>query len=71
MVRYARSHAFAYVSFFDGARAFFGFLSWSAQLEAASYETFTRKCDQLVAGNMRRLYVLGTGIALSDAIRTR
>jgi len=71
MVRYARSHAFAYVSFFDGARAFFGFLSWSARLEAAPYGTFTREYDQLVAGNMRRLYVSGTGLALSDAIRTR
>ncbi|HZM54637.1 MAG TPA: hypothetical protein VFC03_06375, partial [Acidimicrobiales bacterium] len=29
MVKYVRTQGFAYVSLFDGARAFFGYLTWS------------------------------------------
>jgi hypothetical protein len=71
MVRYSRSHGFAYIAFFDGARAFFGYLPWSASLEAATYQGFTQQYNALVGANMRSLTVSGTGLALAHALAAR
>jgi hypothetical protein len=68
MVNYARAQGFSYISFFDGSRAFFGYLPWSTQLEAASYEEFSREYNQVVAANMRGQVVSGSGLALHRAI---
>ena len=68
MVSYARSEGFAYVSFFDGARAFFGYLTWSPELQAAGYRSFSAQYNQLVAESMRTLTVSGTGLALHRAL---
>jgi hypothetical protein len=69
MVSYARSAGFAYVAFFDGARAFFGYLDWSPALEAASYSSFSAQYNQLVAANMVTRTVSGTGLALVQALK--
>ncbi len=68
MVSYVRSHGFSYVSFFDGSRAFFGYLPWSPELEAASYQVFSREYNQVVAANMMSETVSGSGLALHHAI---
>jgi hypothetical protein len=68
MVSYVRTREFDYVSFFDGARAFFGYLTWSPQLEASSYPAFSLEYNQLVAHNMRSLSVSRTGLELQRAI---
>jgi len=68
MVKYVRTQGFAYVSLFDGARAFFGYLTWSPQLEAASYPVFTLEYNQLVARNMRSRSVSRAGLELQRAI---
>lgn len=69
MATYVRAQGFAYVSFFDGARAFFGYLTWSPQLDAASYPVFTREYNQLVASNMRGLSVSSTGLEMQRVIK--
>jgi hypothetical protein len=71
MVRYSRSHGFAYVAFFDGARAFFGYLPWSASLETATYQGFSQQYNALVGSDMRSLTVSGTGLALVHALAAR
>jgi len=71
MVSYVRTREFDYVSFFDGARAFFGYLTWSPQLEASSYPAFSLEYNQLVAQNMRSLSVSRTGLELQRAISGR
>jgi hypothetical protein len=68
MVRYTRASGFAYMAFFDGARAFFGYLAWSPALEAASYQGFTQQYNELVGADMRSLTVSGTGLALIHAL---
>lgn len=68
MVSYVRAHGFKYVSFFDGARAFFGYLPWSSQLEAAAYQAFSQEYNQVVAANMKGLTVSGSGLALHHTI---
>jgi len=70
MVRYARAQGFRYVSFFDGARAFFAYLPWSPTLEAATYAQFTVQYNQLVAANMSSGTVSGTGQVFRGAVRT-
>jgi hypothetical protein len=69
MATYVRAQGFAYVSFFDGARAFFGYLTWSPQLDAASYPVFTREYNQLVASNMRGLSVSSTGLEMQRVVK--
>jgi len=68
MVNYVRANGFAYVSFFDGARAFFGYLTWSPALEAASYQQFSAEYNQLVATNMASRTITDPGEALVQAI---
>ncbi len=68
MVSYVRSQGFSYVAFFDGSRCFFGYLSWSPQLDAASYPAFSQEYNQLVAANLARPAVSGTGLSLQKAI---
>ena len=68
MVNYVRANGFAYVSFFDGARAFFGYLPWSPGLEAASYQQFSAEYNQLVATNMASRTITDPGEALVQAI---
>jgi len=69
MVRDARAQGFRYVSFFDGARAFFAYLPWSATLEEATYAQFSAQYDQLVAANMAAGTLSGTGQAFRAAVR--
>ena len=64
MARYVRSAGFSYVAFFDGARAFFGYLDWSPALEAASYQSFSAQYNAVVSQNMATLTVSGTGLAI-------
>jgi len=71
MIRYSRSQHFAYVAFFDGARAFFGYLPWSASLEGATYQEFSQQYNALVGADMRSLTVSGTGLALAHALAAR
>jgi hypothetical protein len=68
MVSYARAEGYRYVSFFDGARAFFGYLDFSTALADASYQAFTLEYNQLVGANMRTGTVSGTGEALEAAL---
>jgi hypothetical protein len=68
MVSYVRSQGFSYVAFFDGSRCFFGYLSWSPQLDAASYPAFSQEYNQLVAANLAGPAVSGTGLSLQKAI---
>ncbi len=68
MADYVRAQGFAYVSFFDGARAFFGYLTWSPALDAASYQSFSSQYNQLVGENMRSLTISGSGEALREAL---
>jgi hypothetical protein len=71
MVRYARATGFTYLAFFDGARAFFGYLTWSPALEAASYQAFTRQYNVMVGANMISRSVSGTGLSLLHAVAAR
>jgi hypothetical protein len=68
MVSYVRSQGFSYVAFFDGSRCFFGYLTWSSQLDAASYETFSQEYNQMVSANLAGPAVSGTGLSLQKAI---
>jgi len=61
MTEYAGQQGFAYLSFFDGARAFFGYLDWTPALDAASYAAFIQQYDELVGAHMRRNVWSGTG----------
>ncbi len=70
MVSYARSHGFAYVSLFDGARCFFGYLTWSPTLDSASYQEFSQQYNRLVSGNMSSRDISETGVALYNAIHS-
>jgi hypothetical protein len=69
MVRYARDNAFRYVSFYDGAWAFFAYLPWSEALETASYAQFSVQYDQTVAANMRAGNLSGTGQVFEQSLR--
>lgn len=69
MTTYARAQGFAFVSFFDGARAFFGYLTWSPALESESYQQTEQLYDQLVSANMRAGRISDTGVALVRAVR--
>jgi hypothetical protein len=55
MVNYVRSQGFSYVAFFDGSRCFFGYPTWSAQLQSASYQTFSQQYNQVVSAGYMRL----------------
>jgi len=68
MVDFVRSEGFAYVSFFDGARAFFGYLTWSPALAAATYQQFSVEYNRLVATNMASGTISQSGEALVRAI---
>ena len=68
MYSYVGSQGYSYVSFFDGARAFFGYLPWSPQLEAATYRSFTSTYNRLVAVNMRQSQYSGTGQTLAHLL---
>jgi len=70
MLEYVRTQGFAYVAFFDGARAFFGYLDWSPALEAATYQQFSMEYNRLVAADMASLTISRTGYALVQAIGT-
>ena len=70
MVTYARSHGFAYVSLFDGARCFFGYLTWSPTLDSASYQDFSEQYNHLVKVDMSSRDISETGVALYDAIHS-
>jgi hypothetical protein len=59
------------VSFFDGARAFFGYLTGSPQLQAASYQAFSVEYNRLVAAYMRALAVSTAGLALHRSVSGR
>jgi hypothetical protein len=69
MVRYVRAEGFSYMAFFDGARAFFGYLPWSEALETATYQSFTAQYNALVSSDMRTRSVSGTGLALIHALK--
>jgi hypothetical protein len=56
------------VAFFDGARCFFGYLTWSSELDDASYPTFSQEYNQVVAANLAGPAVSGTGLSLQNAI---
>jgi hypothetical protein len=71
MVSYVRSQGFSYVAFFDGARCFFGYLTWSSELDAASYPTFSQEYNQMVSANFAGPAVSGTGLRLQQAIAGR
>jgi hypothetical protein len=68
MANYVRAQGFQYVSFFDGARALFGYLTWSPALDAASYQSFSSQYNLLVGQDMRSLTISGTGEALHEAL---
>jgi hypothetical protein len=68
MVSYVRSQGFSYVAFFDGSRCFFGYLTWSPQLDAASYPAFSQEYNQMVAANLAGPAVSGTGLSLQKAL---
>jgi hypothetical protein len=68
MAGYVRDHGFRYASFFDGARAFFGYLTWSPALDSASYQSFSSQYNLLVGEDMRSLTISGTGEALREAL---
>jgi len=68
MTDYVQAKGFKYASFFDGARAFFGYLTWSPSLETASYRSFSEQYNQLVGANMQSLTISGTGDALEHAL---
>ena len=68
MYSYVGSQGYSYVSFFNGARAFFGYLPWSPQLEAATYRSFTSTYNRLVAVNMRQGHSSGTGQTLAHLL---
>jgi hypothetical protein len=68
MYSYVRSQGYSYVSFFDGARAFFGYLPWSSQLQAATYQSFSSTYNQMVAANMRQNEHSGTGQTLAHLL---
>jgi len=68
MTSYVRAEGYRYISFFDGARAFFGYLTWSPALATASYRDFTRDYDQLVGANMVAGSVSGTGHVLQGLL---
>ncbi len=68
MTAYVRAEGYRYVSYFDGARAFFGYLTWSPALATASYADFTHEYNQLVGANMLAGTVSGTGHVLSDLL---
>jgi hypothetical protein len=68
MYSYVRSQGYHYASFFDGARAFFGYLPWSPALQASTYQSFSTAYNQLVADNMRRVEPSGTGLTLAHLL---
>jgi hypothetical protein len=68
MVIYVRSQGFSYVAFFDGSRCFFGYLTWSAQLQSAAYQTFSQQYNQVVSADFASLTISGTGDTLRQAI---
>jgi hypothetical protein len=68
MVNYVRSQGFRYVAFFDGARCFFGYLPWSSQLQADSYQAFSQEYNQTVSADMSSQTVSTTGLSLQRAI---
>lgn len=68
MLDYGRTQGFAYVAFFDGARAFFGYLDWSPALEAATYRQFSAEYNRLVVADMASRTISRTGLALVQAI---
>jgi len=68
MYSYVRSQGYSYVSFFDGARAFFGYLPWSSRLQAATYQSFSSTYNQLVEADMRQNEHSGTGQTLAHLL---
>ena len=64
MARYVRAEGFSYMSFFDGARAFFAYLTWSPSLAAASYQSFSQEYNRQVATNLANKTISGTGLSL-------
>jgi hypothetical protein len=68
MVGYARDRGLAYVSFFDGARCFFGYLTWTPQLEAMPYQLFSIQFNLLVATNMADRFISLSGQSVQRAL---
>ncbi len=68
MTSYVRAEGYRYVSFFDGSRAFFGYLTWSPALATTSYQQFTHEYNQLVGANMLAGTVSGTGFVLEGLL---
>ena len=68
MTSYVRAEGYRYVSFFDGSRAFFGYLTWSPALATASYQDFTHAYDRLVGANMLAGTVSGPGRVLQGLL---
>ena len=68
MVAYVRSQGLLYTSFFDGARCFFGYLTWSPQLQAAGYRDFSRQFNLLVSRNMAAGVMSPSGLAFHQAM---
>jgi hypothetical protein len=71
MVGYTRDHGLAYASFFDGARCFFGYLTWTPQLEALPYQSFSMQFNRLVATNMAEHFISLSGQVLQRALSHR
>ncbi len=52
----------------QSAVAFFGYLPWSSQLQAATYQSFSSTYNQLVAADMRHNEHSGTGQTLAHLL---
>ena len=68
MARYARSHGFTYVAFFDGARAFFGYLTGPRRLKRPATRVSRRCTTPCRPRTCATLTVSGTGLALHKAL---
>jgi hypothetical protein len=68
MVNEVRDEGFQYVSFYDGARAFFGYLTWTPQLDSASYQMASSQYNQLINVNMEHGVISPTGLRFRDSV---
>jgi len=57
----ARAEGLLYTSFYDGARAFFAYLTWSPALDAASYQDVSLQYNRAIAAAIRNGTHTGTG----------
>ncbi len=71
MSSYVRCQGYSYVSFFDGARAFFGYLPWSSQLQAPTHQSFSSNYSQLVAVNTRQNERLALALTPAGGVFSR